>query len=61
MTTENCEKCHTKFKCEEIGGGQPHKPDMQHVDCPSCNHTVRSALSTGYFKTVAFPQKKQRR
>ena len=61
MSNETCGKCKTKFLCEEISGGQPHSPEMETIDCPTCKETVRSALSTGYFKTTVIPQKKPRR
>lgn len=61
MSTESCGKCKTKFKCEEINGDQPYRPTMEQIDCPNCKATVRSALTTGFFKTTAIPQKKQRR
>lgn len=56
MSIEICEECKTEFRYVEIGGGQPSKPEIDDIQCPSCGHQ-RWELTTGYFQTEGISQK----
>ncbi len=41
MRTDKCEKCGEKFEVVEIGGGQPHRPELNDIECPFCGDKTR--------------------
>ncbi|NVL48673.1 hypothetical protein F2S72_01525 [Pseudomonas syringae pv. actinidiae] len=60
MGIEICRECKKEFRWEEIGGGQPHTPELDDITCPECGDS-RSQLTTGYFKVERLQEKKKRK
>ncbi len=59
MGIQTCDNCDKPFDVQEIGGGQPHKPERESIDCPYCGHKTWSR-STGYFQTSKLPSGKRK-
>lgn len=56
MRTEKCEECSEKFEVVEIGGGQPHTPEADDIECPFCGHKTWEKTA-GYFQTKKIPRR----
>lgn len=59
MVGQTCDRCGERFGVEEIGGGQPHRPERDSIECPYCGYKTWEK-TTGYFNTVKLANGKRK-